>query len=70
MNIYLDLTTAFNSGGRLRAVICSEQAAIPWREQWPEVRREIESLPLGEAHRIVTAKAEPCLPRKPSLPTA
>jgi len=47
-----------------------EQAAIPWREQWPEVRREIEGLPLGEAHRIVLARAEPCLPKKPSLPTA
>lgn len=47
-----------------------EQAAAPWREKWPAVRREIEGLPLGEAHRIVTAKAGPCLPKKPLLPTA
>ena len=47
-----------------------EQASLPWRGQWPEIRREIEGLPLGEAHRIVLAKAGPCLPRNPSPPIA
>ncbi len=45
-----------------------EQAAMPWRESWPEVRSEIEGLPLRQAHRIVVAKAGSCLPTKPSLP--
>lgn len=45
-----------------------ERVALPWREQWPEVRREIEGLPLRAAHRIVLAKAGPCLPKEPPLP--
>lgn len=45
-----------------------EQASLAWREQWPEVRREIDGLPLREAHRMVLAKAGPCLPREPSPP--
>jgi len=47
-----------------------EEAAAPWRAQWPEVRREIEGLPLGEAHRIVTSKARACLPISPSTLTS
>jgi hypothetical protein len=33
------------------------QASLPWREQWPEVQREIEGLPLREAHRIVAGES-------------
>lgn len=34
------------------------KAAEPWAALWPEVAREIASLPLQEAHRLVTSRAE------------
>jgi hypothetical protein len=71
MNPYLDLTREFNAG-RLRAVIASGQAVVLHRlaimskdGDWilledPEM--EIEGLPLGNAHRILVARAGNVLP--------
>lgn len=42
------------------------EAAEPWAAMWPEVAREVSGLPLGEAHRIVTSRAEGVLPFEPS----
>lgn len=41
-------------------------AAEAWASVWPEVSREIADLPLHEAHRIVTSRAEGLLPFAPS----
>ncbi|HXU32677.1 MAG TPA: hypothetical protein VN851_19075 [Thermoanaerobaculia bacterium] len=41
-------------------------AAAAWREMWPEVQREIEGLPLPEAHAVVTSRAEGVLPFEPT----
>ncbi len=40
-------------------------AAESWAAKWPAVRREIEGLPLLEAHRVLTAAAEGTLPHAP-----
>ena len=37
-------------------------AASAWAAMWPDVAREIAGLPLPDAHRIVTARAEDVLP--------
>jgi hypothetical protein len=37
-------------------------AAAEWRKKWPEVLREIENLPLLEAHSVITARAGHLLP--------
>lgn len=37
-------------------------AAARWAAAWPEVSRQIAGLPLGDAHRIMTARAEGVLP--------
>ncbi|HEV3456067.1 MAG TPA: hypothetical protein VHG32_05870 [Thermoanaerobaculia bacterium] len=51
-NPYLELTEELNRG-RLRAA------------EWPAVRRQIEGLPLPEAHRVMTSAAEGALPFAP-----
>jgi hypothetical protein len=40
-------------------------AAEGWAAEWPAVRRQIEGLPLLEAHRVVTSAAEGTLPFAP-----
>ena len=37
-----------------------------WARTWPEVQREIEGLPLLDAHRVVTSRAEGVLPFEPA----
>jgi membrane-associated protease RseP (regulator of RpoE activity) len=37
-------------------------AAQDWAEIWPEVQRQIERLPLPEAHRLLVSRAEEVLP--------
>lgn len=41
-------------------------AAETWASVWPDVSREIDHLPLRDAHRIVTSRAEGVLPFVPS----
>jgi len=41
-------------------------AAEAWASVWPDVSRTIADLPLHEAHRIVTSRAEGVLPFAPS----
>jgi hypothetical protein len=45
-------------------------AAREWESAWPTVAREIEGLPLEEAHRIVVARADGVLPFEPSTQEA
>lgn len=40
-------------------------ASAAWASLWPELDREIADLPLAEAHRLVTARAEGVLPFEP-----
>ena len=40
-------------------------AAERWAVAWPAVHRQIEGLPLLEAHRVVTSAAEGTLPFAP-----
>jgi hypothetical protein len=40
-------------------------AAEAWASVWPDVSRQIAQLPLHEAHRIVTSRAEGLLPFAP-----
>ena len=40
-------------------------AAAAWAAAWPDVARQIEGLPLDEAHRIVSARAKHVLPWRP-----
>jgi len=40
-------------------------AASAWAAAWPVVARQVEGLPLDEAHRIVSARAEHVLPWRP-----
>jgi len=42
-------------------------AAEAWRAAWPEVQREIEGLPLLEAHALMASRAEGVLPFAPAL---
>jgi len=42
-----------------------QSAATAWADIWPEVQRRIEGLSLGDAHRIVTSRAEGVLPHDP-----
>ncbi len=42
------------------------EAAQAWSKLWPEVAAEIAERPLGEAHRIVVARAEGVLPFAPA----
>ena len=72
-NPFLELTEELNRG-RLRALLSSGQAVVVHRLAimskdgdwlWPAVRRQIEGLPLLEAHRVVTAAAEGTLPFAP-----
>jgi hypothetical protein len=42
-----------------------QAAAESWAAKWPAVRRQIEGLPLLEAHRVVTSAAEGTLPFAP-----
>lgn len=39
-----------------------QAAARDWSALWPEVARQIDGLPLGDAHRVVTSRAEKTLP--------
>jgi hypothetical protein len=39
-----------------------DRAAVDWAAAWPVVSREIEGLPLPQAHAIVLAAASGCLP--------
>jgi hypothetical protein len=41
-------------------------ATQPWAEIWPEVQREIEGLPLRDAHSVVVSRAEGVLPFEPA----
>ncbi|HSL83569.1 MAG TPA: hypothetical protein VLF66_12410 [Thermoanaerobaculia bacterium] len=41
------------------------EAAEPWAALWPEVARDVSGLPLQEAHRLVTSRAEGVLPFEP-----
>lgn len=43
-------------------------AAQGWAEIWPDVQRQIAGLPLPEAHRQMTARAEGVLPFRPAEP--
>ena len=43
-----------------------QEAAGRWLAQWPAILRQTQGLPLSQAHRIITNKAEACLPM--SLP--
>jgi hypothetical protein len=40
-------------------------AAESWAAKWPAVRRQIEGLPLLEAHLVMTSAAEGTLPFAP-----
>ena len=42
-----------------------QSAAAAWADIWPAVLRQIEGLPLADAHRIVTSRAEGVLPYDP-----
>lgn len=42
-----------------------QSAAAAWSDVWPEVLRQIEGLPLTDAHRVVTSRAEGVLPYDP-----
>lgn len=48
---------------RLARYLASTQA---WAALWPEVHRQIEGLPLPEAHRLLVARAEGVLPFEPA----
>jgi hypothetical protein len=41
---------------------CYESAAREWAAAWPDLAREIEGLPLPQAHARVLAAADGCLP--------
>ena len=41
-------------------------AAEDWAKLWPDVQRQIEGLPLLDAHRMVIARAERVLPFEPA----
>jgi hypothetical protein len=43
-----------------------QAAAEVWADLWPDVQRQIEGLPLLEAHRVVIARAEGILPFEPA----
>ena len=42
-----------------------QAAAESWTRLWPAVQREVEGLPLLDAHRLVTSRAEGVLPFEP-----
>jgi len=42
------------------------EAAWQWSAAWSGVAADVEGLPLGEAHRVVTARAEGVLPFAPA----
>lgn len=44
---------------------CYAAAAEGWASLWPEVTRKVAGLPLPEAHRIMSARAEAVLPFVP-----
>jgi hypothetical protein len=67
-NPYLDLTRELNQG-RLRALLSSGQAVAAsedWAKVWPDVQRQIEGLPLPDAHRLMVSRAEGVLPFEPA----
>jgi hypothetical protein len=41
------------------------EAAREWAAAWPDVQRQIEGLPLPEAHRLIVSRAEGILPFSP-----
>ena len=41
------------------------RAASAWSARWPDVASAVDGLPLGEAHRLVVARAEGVLPFAP-----
>jgi hypothetical protein len=45
-----------------RRLAAYEEAAADWRAAWPVVRREIEGLPLRQAHEVIVRHAEERLP--------
>jgi hypothetical protein len=49
-----------------RRLTAYRAAAGAWADVWPAVSREIAGLPLPDAHRIVTARAEGVLPFGPA----
>ena len=67
MSVYVELTREFNRG-RLRALDAERRelihaherldgymsAAKEWAAIWPSVARDIDGLPLPDAHRVVT----------------
>lgn len=42
-----------------------QAAAASWAELWPDVQRQMEGLPLLDAHRLVASRAEGVLPFEP-----
>jgi hypothetical protein len=42
-----------------------QAAATAWAAAWPSVQRELATLPLAEAHRLLVARAEGVLPYAP-----
>jgi hypothetical protein len=75
-NPYLELTDQFNHGRpdrERRTLMRADEerlgrycaAAEAWASAWPDVSRQIAALPLREAHRIVTDRAEGVLPFVP-----
>jgi hypothetical protein len=45
--------------------VLREDEEADWASVWPDVSRQIARLPLHEAHRIVTSRAEGLLPFVP-----
>jgi len=43
-----------------------QSAAAGWAALWPEVQRQIEGLPLADAHRVVVSRADGVLPCEPT----
>ncbi len=43
-----------------------QAAAEAWAKLWPDVQRQVEGLPLLEAHRLLTSRAEGILPFEPA----
>jgi hypothetical protein len=43
-----------------------EAAAEAWAELWPGLQRQIADLPLADAHRLLTSRAEGILPSAPA----
>jgi hypothetical protein len=46
-----------------RRLAAYREASSAWAEHWPALAREIEALPLREAHARLTARAAELLPR-------